>query len=68
MIACLMITYEVSYECYHELRQQEKGLTPMYKVCSSNSILYVYMIVNTSIIATVYIDQTVSRGASHTTY
>ncbi|XP_065895016.1 uncharacterized protein [Dysidea avara] len=32
MIARLMITYGVSYECYHELRQLEKGLPPVYKI------------------------------------
>jgi len=32
MIARLMITYGVSYECYHELRQIEKGLPPVHKV------------------------------------
>ena len=35
MIARLMITYGVSYECYHELRQIEKGLPPVYKVINN---------------------------------
>ena len=33
MISKLMITYGISYEGYHELRQVEKALPPSYKVC-----------------------------------
>jgi len=65
VIARLMITYGVSYECYHELRQQEKGLPPMYKVCISIST---FMCIHNCKHFHHYIDQAVSRGASHTTY
>jgi len=38
MIAKLMLTYGISYECYHELTQLEKELPRTYKVLQSHKL------------------------------